>query len=351
MKKLLLACSFLAFFALDAQAQDPFFSQFYAAPITLNPALTGAFNGKYRVSGIYRDQYRDILDAQFSTYAVSADLRFTPDNYRSTSKDQIGVGVSFITDRMGEFDYAYNQLNVSAAYHKSLNPQNNAYLSVGAQFGMNQKTINYGSLTFSDQFNGTSGYVFGTNENLPENNVAFSDLAVGINFTANPTRNIQIFAGATLHHVLAPNVSFYKFDDDEEEDPYQNFIPRRYGAQFSIRLPVSEKFSIMPRAIGDVQGGNVKVDAGLNYRFLLSSYNGTALQLGTYARLLRDEDSGVSLSSGIAMVGIEYSNVLLGLSYDAHIGTFGTNAPRSAFEISLAYLGNYENELVLCPKF
>lgn len=350
MRKFLSLFICLLFFT-SAQAQDPFFSQFYAAPMTLNPALTGAFNGKFRVSGIYRDQYRKTLESQFSTYAVSTDLRFTPGKFKSAYKDNIGVGILFLTDRMGEFDYASNQINISTAYHKSLNPQNSAYLSLGVQFGMNQRTINYGGLTFSDQFNGTTGYVLSTTESLPENNVAFSDLAVGLNFSANPTDNISIFAGATMHHALEPSISFYRFDDEEELDPYESFLPRRYSAQLNVRFPITQKFQLMPRAVVDLQGGNMKIDAGLNYRFLLSAYNGTALQFGTYGRLLSDSENGVGFDSAIVMLGIEYDNILLGFSYDAHIGTFANSNRRSAFEISIAYLGDYENELVLCPKF
>ena len=36
---------------------DPHFSQYYVYPSWLNPALTGAFDGDYRVSGIYRNQW------------------------------------------------------------------------------------------------------------------------------------------------------------------------------------------------------------------------------------------------------------------------------------------------------
>ena len=351
MKKFFAALTVSLCLLVTAQAQDPFFSQFYAAPMSLNPALTGGFNGKFRVSGIYRDQWRKTLAKQFSTYAVSTDLRYSIGKYRQARKDYFGVGILFITDRMNEFDYAYNQLNVAGAYHKSLNPQNNAYLSLGVQFGMNQKTINYANLSFSDQFNGTTGYVLNTNESLPENNVSWSDLAVGLNFTANPTKKVSVFAGATLHHVLSPSISFYRFDDEEEENPYESYLPRRIGAQFSVRFPVTEKFQLMPRAVGDLQGGNLKTDAGFNYRIVLSAFNGTAIQLGTYGRLLRDVQDGVMFDSAILMVGVEYSNVLFGVSYDANIATFSNPNRRSAFEISVAYLGNYENELVLCPKF
>ena len=37
-------------------AQDIHYSQYYASPLTLNPALTGKFNGYYRATAIYRDQ-------------------------------------------------------------------------------------------------------------------------------------------------------------------------------------------------------------------------------------------------------------------------------------------------------
>ena len=34
-------------------AQDPNFSQFFASPLTLNPAMTGLFDGTFRVAGNY----------------------------------------------------------------------------------------------------------------------------------------------------------------------------------------------------------------------------------------------------------------------------------------------------------
>jgi hypothetical protein len=41
-----------------ARAQvDPHFSQYYIQPMTMNPAFTGAFDGDYRISGIWRSQY------------------------------------------------------------------------------------------------------------------------------------------------------------------------------------------------------------------------------------------------------------------------------------------------------
>ncbi|RYD86435.1 MAG: type IX secretion system membrane protein PorP/SprF, partial [Sphingobacteriales bacterium] len=41
-------------------AQDHLYSQFFNAPIYLNPALNGQFEGKLRMSMIYRNQYTTI---------------------------------------------------------------------------------------------------------------------------------------------------------------------------------------------------------------------------------------------------------------------------------------------------
>ena len=51
------------------------------------------------------------------------------------------------------------------------------------------------------------------------------------------------------------------------------------------------------------------------------------------------------------MLGFEISSVLLGLSYDLNIGALQAKQRQSAFEISVAYLGNYDNEEIVCPKF
>jgi Type IX secretion system membrane protein PorP/SprF len=44
---------FISFFL---QAQDPHFSQFFASPLTLNPAFTGKFDGQVRLAANHRDQ-------------------------------------------------------------------------------------------------------------------------------------------------------------------------------------------------------------------------------------------------------------------------------------------------------
>ncbi|HYK55270.1 MAG TPA: type IX secretion system membrane protein PorP/SprF, partial [Flavisolibacter sp.] len=87
MRKLFLSL-FLLSAVLSSKAQDPNFSQFFASPLTLNPALTGKFDGAFRVAGNYRNQWPTINNA-FTTATVSVDagiLRNSIPDY-----DQFGV--------------------------------------------------------------------------------------------------------------------------------------------------------------------------------------------------------------------------------------------------------------------
>jgi len=75
MRKILLFFFALLFFT-DLSAQDKHFTQFYSSPLTLNPALTGAYIGRYRLSTVYRDQWRSVVETPFRTFAAELDVRF-----------------------------------------------------------------------------------------------------------------------------------------------------------------------------------------------------------------------------------------------------------------------------------
>ncbi|MEK7257502.1 MAG: type IX secretion system membrane protein PorP/SprF [Bacteroidota bacterium] len=128
-------------------------------------------------------------------------------------------------------------------------------------------------------------------------------------------------------------------------------LDTRYSAQLSAQLPVTNGLLFLPRAIFDKQGSSMKLDAGGNFRMNTSEYKNVALHLGAYVRPVTDYDNGYRVDALIGLMGIEFSNVLIGLSYDLHLGDLANDATRRTFEISVAYLGEYEDDLILCPKF
>src|SRR3546814_4214408 len=58
--------------AHGAFAQDPHLSQYYSSPLFLNPALTGMFNGEFRISGNQKTQWGSITNP-YSTSVASFD--------------------------------------------------------------------------------------------------------------------------------------------------------------------------------------------------------------------------------------------------------------------------------------
>lgn len=353
MRKIFFLTAFATIFCLsDLSAQDKHFTQYFAVPTLTNPALAGAFRGRYRMGIVRRDQWRQSLDEPYNTFAGGVDVRFDTDHKKKVS-DAVGVGLSFFNDQVDDTGFRTTQMALTSAYHKALDESGLHYLSLGGSIAINQRSVNYENLTFEDQYNGVGGYTLPTGENLPENNFAFFDMAFGINYTFSPNHRTVFYLGGAMHHLLEPNVSFLAANPDIDiAIPEENKLYRKYTGLIAARFPAGEQLFIIPRAIIQIQGPHVTVNAGSNVRIAMGDYTPFALHVGGWARPVRNADSSISLDAVVAMVGIEFDNLLFGFSYDLNLDDLALSGPRrSSFEISVAYLGNFENEEILCPKF
>lgn len=71
------AFSFAMLIASYVHAQDIHFSQYYSAPLTINPALTGGFAGDYRAGVNYRSQWVSVT-VPYRTFDIYGDLNLGP---------------------------------------------------------------------------------------------------------------------------------------------------------------------------------------------------------------------------------------------------------------------------------
>lgn len=334
-------------------SQDYHFSQFFSSPVSLNPALTGLFPGRYRVSLATRSQWNQTLETPFSTSAFSADFHYFVNPRKRQYKDAFGVGVVFASDRVSEINYSVNQIMVSGAFHKSLDPKNNQTLSLGFQLGVVQRNVSYDQLTFEDSFDGTSTYVDGASlEALPANNYAFGDYNVGLNYAYALKNRTAIFLGAALHHFNEPEQSFFAEDTRGEDIEVSSILDQRISGYINLRIPVTRDVTVSPRVYAFSQGPHLVTNAGSNIRFLIDDSKGSAFHLGAYARGVGNE-SAFGLDSAVGMVGFEIARFLVGVSYD--VGFNGLTTSRrhqGAFELNIAYLGQSDDdEAVPCPRF
>ncbi|MEM8586356.1 MAG: PorP/SprF family type IX secretion system membrane protein [Bacteroidota bacterium] len=348
----LLLCGFTM---ANVSAQDQHFSQFFASPLTLNPALTGLFQGKYRVSFIHRQQWQQVLDSPYSTFSAAADFRYYLNPNKRRYKDAFGVGMLFYTDRVSSVNFSTNQIMLSGAFHKALDPRSHQTLSLGIQLGIAQRNLSYDELSFEDEFNGEDGYTIGVSDErdlLPENNFAFGDYQIGLNYSYAPEDGLGIFLGAALHHIGEPEQSFFFEETEDEPIQVSNKLPRRYSGYLNLRLPLGKYVEFHPRVLAYSQGPHLALNGGANFRFLFNQDRGLALHMGGWVRPVRSEED-ISVSSAIALLGFEYSNFIVGFSYDIGLDQLPQNwRQRNSFEISVSYLGNADDtEAVPCPKF
>lgn len=338
-------------FAFSANAQDAHFSQFYASPLTLNPALAGTAAGTYRVATIYRDQWRGALDNPLSTFAFSGDLNFVLGEDKN-NPDVVGLGFLFMADRVAQFDLNTNQVAVIGSFHKSLDQREKKYLGLGVQLGIGQKSINYEDLTFQDEFNAISGFTLPTGEILPQNNLAYGDFAVGLNYHSASSNKTKLHFGASYAHITTPNISFYRNEDDSNPNLVrENVLDSRITVHASASFRQGQRMDIQPRGIIILQGQDMEVNIGNNFKFMLNDRGTKFFHIGPWIRGVNNEQ-GFGIESIVGSVGIELGSMIIGVSYDHNFNDLLTDRKGlNALEFSITFIGEHENEDNFCPTF
>lgn len=336
----------------QAVSQDLNFTQFYVMPYQINPALTGTIEGTYRVGMVYKDQWRGGVDNPYTTTAVGGEVKFDLGEDRIAT-DRAGIGLFFMNDQVNAIALNTSQISLSGAYHKLISKENKQYIGIGAQMSVFQRNINYDQLNFGDEFNQLNGFDQISQEVLPPNNLGFFDLSIGLNYHIRPTKSSAFFAGAALHHITTPNISFYKNQDNINPaiDPTSE-LNIRTVVHLSYDQSIAERITISPRAMVQIQGYDTEVRLGSNMKYYLEGFR-NALHFGAYLSMV-DNIDGFAMNSLSPLVGFQLKNFLLGLSYDINMRqSFSGTAGLNSFELSLRFNGDFYNEGPgsICPEF
>src|ERR1043165_5144489 len=203
MRKIILIVAIFTGIQVCVKAQvDPHFSQYYVYPAWLNPALTGAFDGDYRISGIYRSQWGNI-SSPFTTPGVAVDF---------TTNKNSNFGLSVLNQKAGDGGYNYFTGYASYAYNGvRFGPQENHRIVMGMQIGVIQRQFNRSKLTFGDQWNPITGYNPGTTsaESFSKTSASSFDVGAGVMyFDAQPGKKMNLFGGFSVAHLTRPDDKF-----------------------------------------------------------------------------------------------------------------------------------------------
>lgn len=308
-------------FIYNTQAQDPQFSQFYSAPLYINPALAGS-GGNARAIMNYRNQWPNLSES-FVTYSLSFDYYF--------EKFRGGIGGIYTNDLATTAGFRSQNFGLQFSYDLTLNNEYN--LRVGTQLGYTSRDINFFDLTFGQQYDDT-GFIGGASgEPTPETVLQYLDVAAGA-FVYNE----KYWLGLSVHNMTRPDQTFV-FGSSAAR------LPVRYTLQAGAKFPLirgenyRDKYragykerSIVPTLLYKHQGSSDQLDIG-------AYVNYSPLVFGLWYRgiPLKNYDIGISNNEAlVVLLGCNVGTLNIGYSYDFTISALGP-ASGGAHELSLRY--------------
>lgn len=323
---------FLLFIGEAVYSQDLHMTQFYATPLNLNPAYTGA-GACNRIGLAYRNQW-GVIGKGYATNMLYYDHYLS--NYNS------GIGFHYIKDVSGTSALRKDNLSGFYAYEIALSRKYAARF--GVQAGMQQNSIYYKDLIFGDQL--VRGGAVITVEEIPKPKRYFDASSGILVYSANS------WLGFSVNHLTRPNESLvggvsklpmkvsvhgggktiHKSDEDENSKAVQLNYAFNYKAQ--------NEFDQLDIGMYAVKSN---VHLGLWYRGI---------------PLLKSYKKGYPNNDAIAFIlGYSINRFNIGYSYDLTISwlTFRT---AGAHEVTMNYQicdpkakKKKKRVVVSCPKF
>ena len=297
MKKLLLVLIF-GMITVLSMAQDPEFSQFYAAPLYLNPAFAGSVRCP-RITMNYRNQWPAIL-GQFTTYDVEYD------QYISSLNG--GIGIMAWKDNAGSG--TISTTNFSGIYSYQMNLSRDFTVNAGFQAAYMQKNLDWSKLTFGDQIDPRYGFIYTTQEVAPKGQSSFLDLSAGLLGYTN-----EFYGGISVDHLTQPNEGFISGSTP---------LPMKFTGHFGAMIPMDDSRRntsyISPNILFVQQQDFQQINLGL-YISRGPLVGGLWYRFG---------------DAIIALIGVSTNGLKIGYSYDITVNKL-SNATGGAHEISLSY--------------
>lgn len=352
--KPLLLFSGLLTLTLSGYGQDMHNTLFNYAPLSLNPSLTGAFEGTARIGGIYRAQ--DFAVAGAKGYSTPSFYLDAPIIRGFGKRDWIGVGLVFFSDKAGSLSLQTNAGWMSGAYHLSLDKKGNTYLTFGVQGGKVGRRFKsfdadpadqfdlsvggQGNVTTEDQVIAGNGGGSGTGGNTDfDRNKNFTDFTGGLMLRSKINNDAALELGLAVGHVTTPQYGFSGVGDGSKR-PRKITFHGRYDQKLDDKWSIAPTLLFMSTSkaqeislqgwLGRQVNPDVKLNFGLGYR-------------------LSD--------AGKVLFGIDYKDLHAAMAYDLTLSSKSdVNNFNGAFELAAYYILKIYKKpevkpAIFCPRF
>lgn len=328
---------FTILFVHKTYSQDLHFSQYYNAPLLINPANTG-FNPDfdYRIGGNYRNQWASVSTNPYKTMSIWGDAQLFTERF---DESWIGVGGAFLQDVAGSGNLTSTKAYASIAYHQMLGL--NSLLSGGFNVGFTQKRIDLTKLTFNNQWNGNFfDIAIPSGEPFAYSSTTYLNLNVGLNYALFVNDNLYFSTGISVSNINKPNETFFN------KNNVNTRVNPRYTYFADATLRINDVWILNPNFYYSTIGTAKEILLGGTLQRDLSAENNGSLQLivGGYYR---------ASDAIIPLIGFDIKNFKLTFNYDATSSSLKTfNQSRGAYEVSIVKNGLYKGKEknIKCPR-
>ena len=311
------------------KAQDFHLSMYDAAPMFLNPAMTGLVDGNVRVHAQYRNQWNSVAFKPYNTALISLDA----------PKGKWGFGGQIMNMRAGVGNYNVLQGLLSVSYAVPLDKNKFNNISFGLQAGVTQKTIEAGLYTFNNQYSSTDGGYFD------------KSLSSGESFNKQSFVTPQVNAGFMYYNAkqqarLNPFFGYSAFNLTNPKETYfntTNKLPIRHYVHAGLRINITELFYVIPKVLIMLQKNASEQIYSVDLGYFLKEQEFYLLAGVNY----RYNDAAV------LYVGARKGSFMGKVAYDANVSSLrDVSKYKGAFEISLTYIGkkSKSKEVRHCPR-
>lgn len=337
-------------------AQDIHNSLFNMSPLSLNPALTGAFEGTARIGGIYRAQDFGITNVR-GYYSPSFYVD-APVIQGFRKQDWIGAGFMIYSDNSGTARLRTNISGLSGSYHFAVDKDAKTVLTLGVQWGSVSRRFDTRAANFSDTFpeefgglnnpNSTDPLAMpnSDNDNQDDRQSSYSDINAGLMLRSTLSDQTLLELGVAVGHITAPGYSFSGSDSGSGGGVRDTDRPRKIVAHGRMINQLTEVFSFEPTFLFQTTAGQSEI----------------GLQAWGGYRINPDAKANVGLGyrfgdAGKILLGLEYKDLRAALSYDITLSDRNRiNDANGAFEIAAYYILKIYKKpnvkpAIFCPQF
>lgn len=309
MRRSVLCLLFISMMMAAANGQDPIYSQFFAAPLQINPAFAGTTFAP-RLTANYRNEWA-AYEGGYETYSVAYE--------QSIESLNSGIGLMLTGDDAGNGIYQTTYFSGVYGYQVRLN--NRATIRFGLEAGLIQRRLNWDRLIFLDQIDPIEGPIGGSGEpnpsqETPPDNLNQVMFDVGAGLLVNGQK---AYAGLSIKHLNTPDESLLLVNGN-----LLSGLPMRITLHGGVHLPLQTNNKqataafLSPNLLYIRQGGFNQVNGGAY--FGLGNFFGGVW----YRHTFKNADSAIALlgvRSGIFRLGYSFDFTLNGLTLQRTSGT------------------------------